>query len=102
MCSDTKNDPAQDCIDYTAQVIILSHPGTISNGYSPVIDCHTSHIASKFEKIIAKIDKRSGKTKEENPKSIKSGDGALIKIVPKKVVCVENFKEYPPLGRFAI
>ncbi len=102
VCSDQTRDPAIDCLDYTAQVIILSHPGTITNGYSPVIDCHTSHIASKFENINAKIDRRSGKVKEENPKFIKSGDCALIKIKPTKAVCVESFKKYSPLGRFAI
>lgn len=26
----------------------------------------------------------------------------MIKIVPTKPLCVENFKEFPPLGRFAI
>merc|ERR1719237_509614 len=34
--------------DFTAQVIVLNHPGQVSNGYSPVLDCHTAHIACKF------------------------------------------------------
>lgn len=102
VCSDTKNDPAKDCIDFEAQVIILKHPGQIVNGYCPVLDCHTVHVASKFVNISALMDRRSGKTSEENPKSIKSGDCAIITIQPTKTICVENFKEYPPLGRFAI
>lgn len=102
VCSDTKNDPAKDCIDFEAQVIILKHPGQIVNGYCPVLDCHTVHVASKFVNINSLMDRRSGKPIEENPKSIKSGDCALITIKPTKTVCVENFKEYPPLGRFAI
>ena len=102
VCSDTKNDPARDCIDFDAQVIILKHPGQITNGYTPVLDCHTVHVASKFVNINSLMDRRSGKVKEENPKFIKSGDCALINIKPTKVICVENFKEYPPLGRFAI
>ena len=102
VCSDTKNDPAKDCIDFQAQVIILKHPGQITNGYTPVLDCHTVHVASKFVKIEQLMDRRSGKVKEENPKFIKSGDCAIINIKPTKVICVENFKEYPPLGRFAI
>jgi elongation factor 1-alpha len=102
VCSDTKNDPAKDCVDFEAQVIILKHPGQIVNGYCPVLDCHTVHVASKFVNINSLMDRRSGKPIEENPKSIKSGDCALITIKPTKTVCVENFKEYPPLGRFAI
>ena len=102
VCSDTKNDPAKDCVDFEAQVIILKHPGQIVNGYTPVLDCHTVHVASKFVNINSKMDRRSGKSIEDNPKSIKSGDCAIITVKPTKVICVENFKEYPPLGRFAI
>jgi elongation factor 1-alpha len=39
---------------------------------------------------------------EEEPKSIKSGDAAIVKLVPSKPLCVEQFSQYPPLGRFAV
>ncbi|XP_037906307.1 elongation factor 1-alpha-like [Hermetia illucens] len=39
---------------------------------------------------------------EENPKAIKSGDSAIVILVPTKPLCVESFQEYPPLGRFAV
>lgn len=102
VCSDAKNDPAKICENFTAQVIVIKHPGTIANGYTPVLDCHTAHIACKFEKILQKVDRRTGKSIEDEPTGIKTGDCAIIKIVPTKPLCVENFKEYPPLGRFAI
>ncbi|CDU19036.1 elongation factor 1-alpha, putative [Plasmodium yoelii] len=102
VASDTKNEPAKGCSKFTAQVIILNHPGEIKNGYTPVLDCHTSHISCKFLNIDSKIDKRSGKVVEENPKAIKSGDSALVTLEPKKPMVVETFTEYPPLGRFAI
>lgn len=84
------------------QVIVLNHPGQIANGYTPVLDCHTAHIACKFAEIKEKCDRRSGKTTEENPKAIKSGDAAIINLVPTKPLCVESFQEFPPLGRFAV
>ncbi|OII73318.1 elongation factor 1-alpha [Cryptosporidium ubiquitum] len=102
VASDAKNDPAKGCEDFTAQVIILNHPGEIKNGYSPVVDCHTAHISCKFQAITAKMDKRSGKVLEENPKLIKSGDAALVVMQPLKPLCVEAFTDYPPLGRFAV
>uniref|UniRef100_A0A3Q1EFZ1 GTP-eEF1A C-terminal domain-containing protein n=1 Tax=Acanthochromis polyacanthus TaxID=80966 RepID=A0A3Q1EFZ1_9TELE len=84
------------------QVIVLNHPGQINAGYAPVLDCHTAHIACKFNELIEKIDRRSGKKLEDNPKFVKSGDAAIINLVPSKPLSVETFSEYPPLGRFAV
>merc|ERR1712174_124067 len=82
-----------------AQVIVLNHPGKISNGYAPALD---AHIACKFTKIEQKMDKRSGKILEENPKFIKNGDAAIVDMTPTNPLCVEPYTEYPPLGRFAV
>ncbi|CAD7704745.1 unnamed protein product [Ostreobium quekettii] len=102
VASDSKNDPAKGTEEFTAQVIIMNHPGQISNGYTPVLDCHTAHIACKFREITTKIDRRSGKELEKNPNHIKNGDAAFVAMTPSKPMCVEKFTEYAPLGRFAV
>jgi elongation factor 1-alpha len=102
VCGDSKNDPPKQVANFQAQVIVLSHPGQIQNGYAPVLDCHTAHIACKFQTLQSKIDRRTGKETEANPPFIKSGDSALVLMVPSKPMCVEVFSEYPPLGRFAV
>jgi elongation factor 1-alpha len=102
VCGDSKNDPPKGCKGFTAQVIIIAHPGQIAAGYAPVLDCHTAHIACKFAELKEKIDRRSGKKLEDNPKFVKSGDAAIIDLVPSKPMCVESFSDYPPLGRFAV
>jgi len=102
VASDSKNKPAAGVQDFTAQVIVLNHPGQVSNGYSPVLDCHTAHIACKFAEIKEKVDRRTGKSTEDNPKFIKSGDAAIVMLTPSKPMCVEPFSEFPPLGRFAV
>jgi len=99
---DAKNDPPCQAGSFNAQVIILDHPNKIMAGYTPVLDCHTSHIACKFNKLLQSIDKRTGKKKEDDPKSVKTGDAALVEMLPSKPMCVEPFSEYPPLGRFAV
>jgi len=99
---DVKNDPPFPSATFDAQVIVLDHPNQIMAGYTPVLDCHTAHIACKFNKLLTKIDKRNGKTTEENPKAIKSGDAAIVEMLPSKPMCVEPFAVYPPLGRFAV
>merc|ERR1712045_257948 len=102
VASDSKDKPAAGVADFTAQVIVLNHPGQVSNGYSPVLDCHTAHIACKFAEIKEKVDRRTGKAVETNPKSIKSGDAAIVQLIPSKPMCVEAFSDFPPLGRFAV
>jgi len=102
VCSDSKRDPAQGTESFNAQVIVLNHPGQISAGYSPVLDCHTAHVACRFDEITEKMDRRSGKTLEANPKFIKSGDAAMVTLKPSKPMTVEAYSEFPPLGRFAV
>ncbi|XP_050406313.1 elongation factor 1-alpha-like [Patella vulgata] len=102
VAGDSKNDKPKGAKDFTAQVVILNHPGEIRNGYSPVLDCHTAHIACKFSEIQEKCDRRSGKKLEDAPKFVKLGDSALVVLVPSKPMCVESFNEYAPLGRFAV
>jgi len=102
VCGNSKDKPPRATQDFTAQVIVLNHPGQIQNGYTPVLDCHTAHIACKFSEIKEKCDRRSGKKVEDNPKAIKSGDAAIVVLTPSKPMCVEAFADFPPLGRFAV
>merc|ERR1711968_309234 len=102
VAGNSKNDPPKQTENFTAQVIVLNHPGQICAGYQPVLDCHTAHIACKFTELKEKIDRRSGKKMEDNPKFVKSGDAAMVVLAPSKPMCVESFSSYPPLGRFAV
>jgi len=102
VASDRDNQPALAAEDFKAQVIVLAHPGQIKNGYTPVLDCHTAHIACQFKNIDMKMDKRTGKSLEDNPQFIKTGDAAIVTVAPSKPLCVESLADFPPLGRFAV
>merc|ERR1712121_446535 len=102
VAGNSKNDPPKQAASFVAQVVVLNHPGQISAGYQPVLDCHTAHIACKFTELKEKIDRRSGKKMEDDPKFVKSGDEAIVVLTPSKPMCVESFSQYPPLGRFAV
>jgi len=99
VASNSKRDPAQNTKDFTASVIVTNHPGKIMAGYTPVLDCHTAHIACKFVKLLSK--KRGAKVTDE-PSFTKQGDTAQVVLMPKKLMCVETFKDFSPLGRFAV
>ena len=102
VAGDSKNDPPMEASGFTAQLIILNHPGQISAGYAPVLDCHRAHIACKFAELKKKIDCHSGKKLQDGPKFLKSGDAVIVHTVSGKPVCLESFSDYPPLGRFAV
>ncbi|XP_052561997.1 elongation factor 1-alpha-like [Culex pipiens pallens] len=63
---------------------VLNHSGQISNGYNPVLECHTAHIACEFSGIKEKVFRRSGKSTEDYRKSIKSDDDTIVFLVPPK------------------
>jgi elongation factor 1-alpha len=94
VAGDSKNDPPKDTEKFRAQVMIMNHPGQISNGYTPVIDVHTAHIACKFAELIESIDRRTNKVIGEFPKSVKSGEAAIIDLIPSKPLVVEAFSQY--------
>ena len=102
VASDANDNPASAVSSFEAQLIVMNHPGKISIGYCPVIDCHTAHVACSITSIREKLDRRSGKLVEKNPDFLQNGDAAIVTMVPTKPLCVESFADYPPLGRFVI
>lgn len=88
--------------DFTAQIVVLNHPSAIAVGYTPVFHIHTAQISCTFTELQKKLDPKTGAVKEENPKFLKSGDAAVVKITPTKALALEEFKKFPQLGRFAI
>jgi elongation factor 1-alpha len=102
VAGDAKNDPPLGVASFEAQVIVLDHPNQIMAGYQPVLDCHTAHIACKFNRLLTKIDKRTGQKKEDDPKAVVKNEAAMVEMIPSKPMCVEPFSMYPPLGRFAV
>jgi len=88
--------------EFIAQIIVIYHPSAISAGYTPVLHAHTAQVATTFKEILAKIDPRSGQVVEEKPKSIKTGDSALVRLAPLRPLVIEPYSQIPQLGRFAI
>ncbi|MBI3115735.1 MAG: translation elongation factor EF-1 subunit alpha [Thaumarchaeota archaeon] len=96
------NNPPTIAKEFLAQIIVVFHPTAIAPGYTPVLHAHTAQVAATITEIVAKIDARTGQPTEEKPKTIKTGDSAIVKIQPLRPLVLETFKEYPELGRFAL
>jgi len=98
----TTDHPPTVAKSFKAQIMVLNHPSVITKGYTPVFHCYTAQVACRFEEIEKKLDPRTGQVKEENPDFIKTGDAAIVKIVPTRPMVIESSKKIPQLGRFAI
>ncbi|MGC8949088.1 MAG: elongation factor 1-alpha, partial [Thermoprotei archaeon] len=88
--------------EFTARIFVLYHPTSIAVGYTPVMHIHTATVATQFVELSKKLDPRTGQTIEDNPKFLKQGDAAIVRLKPLKPVPVEIYQNFPPLGRFAI
>ncbi|MGN1362917.1 MAG: translation elongation factor EF-1 subunit alpha [Methanobrevibacter sp.] len=87
---------------FDAQIVVLQHPGVITVGYTPVFHCHTAQIACTFVELSKKLNPATGQVDEENPDFLKTGNAAIVKVRPTKPMVVENAREIPQMGRFAI
>ncbi|KAA6386173.1 MAG: hypothetical protein EZS28_018299 [Streblomastix strix] len=54
---DSKRDLLPEAESLQPKAIVMQHLFQIQNGYSPVLDCHTSHFTCKFKEITSKIDR---------------------------------------------
>ncbi len=87
---------------FTARIVILNHPSVIANGYKPVFHVHTAQVACRFEEIIRTLNPKDGTPLQEKPDYIKTGDVALVKVVPDRPIVLEKTADIPEMGRFAI
>lgn len=102
VASNVDDNPATGIESFEAHLIVMNHPGKITEGYCPVIDCHTAHVPCTFTKLKQKIDRVTNEVIMENPEYIKNGDACVVEMKPEKAFCVETFADFPPLGRIAV
>lgn len=97
-----KNDNTlRKCTRFTADIIVLDHPGELKVGYSPVVYARTARSACRIAKINWKSGKETGDQKVENPAYIKAYEQAQIVMEPSKPLAVETFDTCEGLSRLA-
>ncbi|MEE8255512.1 MAG: translation elongation factor EF-1 subunit alpha [Nitrosopumilaceae archaeon] len=98
----TPDAPPKVAKEFRAQIIIIHHPTALAPGYTPVMHAHTTQVAATITAFESKINPATGAVEEENPKFLKVGDSAIVKIKPVRPTCIESFQEFPEMGRFAL
>ena len=89
---------------FVAQIIIMQHPGAagLRIGYTPVMQIGSAQVSVTWTRFLHKLDRRTGAVTETCPAELRTGDAAVVEMVPTQPVCVECFSDAPALGRFFI
>ncbi len=98
----TPDNPPTVAEKFTAQIIVLSHPNVITEGYTPVFHVNTAQVACTFTDLKKTLNPKTGEVKEENPDYIKEGESAIVELRPQSPLVIETKDELPQLSRFAI
>ncbi len=98
----TPDSPPKIAKEFKSQIIVIHHPTALAPGYTPVLHAHTVQVAATLVAFEAKINPATGAVEENNPKFLKVGDSAIVRIKPVRPIPIESFKEFPELGRFAL
>jgi elongation factor 1-alpha len=88
--------------EFTAQIVIMSHPSVVTVGYTPVFHIHTSQVACQFVEIVKKMDPATGNEVTENKDILRNGDAAIVRLRPVQPIVIEKNAEIPQMSRFAI
>jgi elongation factor 1-alpha len=96
------NNPCRVAKAFTGRIFIINHPTAVGEGYTPVLHLHTAQVAVRFDKLVAKLDPRTGQVVEQNPAYLRTGEAAMVRFVPLMPTAMEVFKDFPQLGRFAL
>lgn len=87
---------------FTCQVQVLTHPGELKVGYSPIAFVRTARSAVKMTEIKWKIGKETGGKKVEKPPHLKANEMAELVFEPQHPFVVDTFQNCEGLGRIAI
>lgn len=104
MVVSSRDDQCRVSCAFVAQMFILDlleHKPIITAGYGAVFHAHTAVMECTIKKIINEMDKK-GKVIKEKPNFVSSQSVCNCLIELKEPVALENFKDFPQMGRFTI
>ncbi|KAK6624360.1 Eukaryotic peptide chain release factor GTP-binding subunit ERF3A [Polyplax serrata] len=87
---------------FDAQVVILEHKSIICAGYSAVMHIHCVAEEVTVKALICLVDKKTGDKSKTRPRFVKQDQVAIMRIECAGVICMEQFKLFPQMGRFTL
>ncbi|XP_021931992.1 eukaryotic peptide chain release factor GTP-binding subunit ERF3A isoform X3 [Zootermopsis nevadensis] len=87
---------------FDAQVVILEHKSIICAGYSAVMHIHCAAEEVTVKALICLVDKKTGDKSKTRPRFVKQDQVAIMRVECAGVICMEQFKLFPQMGRFTL
>ncbi|XP_065357817.1 eukaryotic peptide chain release factor GTP-binding subunit ERF3A isoform X2 [Calliphora vicina] len=87
---------------FDAQVVILEHKSIICAGYSAVMHIHCAAEEVTVKALICLVDKKTGDKSKSRPRFVKQDQVAIMRIECSGMICLEQFKLFPQMGRFTL
>ncbi|EDW88188.1 eukaryotic peptide chain release factor GTP-binding subunit ERF3A isoform X1 [Drosophila yakuba] len=87
---------------FDAQVVILEHKSIICAGYSAVMHIHCAAEEVTVKALICLVDKKTGDKSKTRPRFVKQDQVAIMRIECSGMICLEQFKLFPQMGRFTL
>ncbi|KAB0794019.1 hypothetical protein PPYR_13639 [Photinus pyralis] len=96
------NNPIRTGRVFDAQVVILEHKSIICAGYSAVMHIHCAAEEITVKALICLVDRKTGEKSKTRPRFVKQDQVAIMRIECAGVICLEQFKLFPQMGRFTL
>ena len=87
---------------FEAQIMIMEVKSIICAGYSAVLHIHSAVEEVHIKQLLAIIDKKTGKAATLKPRFVKQDQVAIAELQTDGPICLETFKEFPPMARFTL
>uniref|UniRef100_A0A0K8TS89 Eukaryotic peptide chain release factor GTP-binding subunit n=1 Tax=Tabanus bromius TaxID=304241 RepID=A0A0K8TS89_TABBR len=87
---------------FDAQVVILEHKSIICAGYSAVMHIHCAAEEITVKALLCLVDKKTGEKSKTRPRFVKQDQVAIMRIECSGMICLEQFKLFPQMGRFTL
>ena len=102
LCSPKR--PCHTVRSFEAQIVILELKSILSAGANCVMHCHAIIEEVTFAALLHKLEKGTGRRSKKPPPFASKGMTiiARLEVMGSAAVCVEEFSQYPQLGRFTL
>lgn len=100
ICSQSDPIAVSDKIQVKIITLELSIPFTL--GQNIAVHCHAALAPGKITKMLSLHDPKTGEVIKKRPRLLKSFQTATVEVSLSKEICVENYADYPSLGRLVL